>query len=161
MENILIYSAAAEGGPQVRPFSSTPALGLEGIVSKHREHPYRSGPSKVWIKVKNPSAPGVLRFEDGAQVQIRARGRWDLVGSSHPSDEPPDRKRHRHCCIRFGLDRLMQPLLESHRLAPDHHRGVSRGLTGLSVKLLSGASSLIHLAFEPVRSMLGLYKLEP
>jgi bifunctional non-homologous end joining protein LigD len=40
-------------------------LGFEGIVSKHREHPYRSGPSKSWIKVKNPSAPGVLRFEDG------------------------------------------------------------------------------------------------
>ena len=40
-------------------------LGLEGIVSKHREHPYRSGPSKVWLKIKNPLAPGVLRFEDG------------------------------------------------------------------------------------------------
>jgi bifunctional non-homologous end joining protein LigD len=41
-------------------------LGLEGIVSKHREHPYRSGASKAWIKVKNPTAPGVLRFDDGA-----------------------------------------------------------------------------------------------
>jgi ATP-dependent DNA ligase len=39
-------------------------LGLEGIVSKHREHPYRSGSSKVWLKVKNPKAPGVLRFKD-------------------------------------------------------------------------------------------------
>jgi bifunctional non-homologous end joining protein LigD len=39
-------------------------LGFEGIVSKHRQHPYRSGPSKVWIKVKNPKAPGILRFED-------------------------------------------------------------------------------------------------
>jgi ATP-dependent DNA ligase len=39
-------------------------LGCEGIVSKHREHPYRSGPSKAWLKVKNPAAPGVLRFED-------------------------------------------------------------------------------------------------
>jgi hypothetical protein len=38
----------------------------EGIVSKHRQHPYRSGPSKAWLKIKNPSAPGVLRFEDGA-----------------------------------------------------------------------------------------------
>jgi bifunctional non-homologous end joining protein LigD len=40
-------------------------LGFEGIVSKHRGHPYRSGPSKSWLKVKNPKAPGVLRFEDG------------------------------------------------------------------------------------------------
>ena len=39
-------------------------LGFEGIVSKHREHPYRSGPSKAWLKVKNPKAPGVTRFED-------------------------------------------------------------------------------------------------
>jgi bifunctional non-homologous end joining protein LigD len=39
-------------------------LGFEGIVSKHRESPYRSGPSKNWLKVKNPSAPGVLRFKD-------------------------------------------------------------------------------------------------
>jgi bifunctional non-homologous end joining protein LigD len=39
-------------------------LGFEGIVSKHRGHPYRSGPSKSWIKVKNPNAPGVLRFKD-------------------------------------------------------------------------------------------------
>jgi bifunctional non-homologous end joining protein LigD len=39
-------------------------LGFEGIVSKHRKHPYRSGPSKSWIKVKNPNAPGVLRFKD-------------------------------------------------------------------------------------------------
>jgi ATP-dependent DNA ligase len=39
-------------------------MGLEGIVSKRRDHPYRSGPSKAWLKVKNPKAPGVLRFED-------------------------------------------------------------------------------------------------
>jgi ATP-dependent DNA ligase len=38
--------------------------GCEGIVSKHREHPYRSGPSKAWLKIKNPAAPGVLRFQE-------------------------------------------------------------------------------------------------
>ena len=37
-------------------------LGFEGIVSKHRGHPYRSGPSNSWVKVKNPTAPGMLRF---------------------------------------------------------------------------------------------------
>ena len=36
-------------------------LGAEGIVSKHREHPYRAGPSKAWLKTKNPEAPGMLR----------------------------------------------------------------------------------------------------
>jgi ATP-dependent DNA ligase len=39
-------------------------LGFEGIVSKRRDHPCRSGPSKAWIKVKNPTVPGVLRFAD-------------------------------------------------------------------------------------------------
>ena len=45
-------------------FAHACKLGFEGIVSKQREYPYRSGPSKVWLKIKNPKAPGVLRFED-------------------------------------------------------------------------------------------------
>jgi ATP-dependent DNA ligase len=41
-------------------------LKLEGIVSKRRDMPYRSGPTKSWLKVKNPEAPAVLRIkEDG------------------------------------------------------------------------------------------------
>ncbi len=38
-------------------------LGLEGIVCKRRDSAYRSGRSKAWLKVKNPAAPGVTRFE--------------------------------------------------------------------------------------------------
>ena len=33
------------------------AMGLEGIVAKRRDRPYRSGRSPDWIKVKNPDAP--------------------------------------------------------------------------------------------------------
>jgi bifunctional non-homologous end joining protein LigD len=40
-------------------------LGLEGIVSKRLGAPYRSGPSRDWIKVKNPDSPAVLRFRAG------------------------------------------------------------------------------------------------
>ena len=40
-------------------------LGLEGIVSKKLNAPYRSGPSKSWIKVKNPKAPAVTRVLEG------------------------------------------------------------------------------------------------
>jgi ATP-dependent DNA ligase len=48
---------------------STPArracrLGLEGIVSKDRTRPYQSGRSKTWLKIKNPDAPGALRFQE-------------------------------------------------------------------------------------------------
>lgn len=40
-------------------------MGLEGIVSKRRDLPYRSGRAKSWIKVKNPHGPAMQRAEDG------------------------------------------------------------------------------------------------
>jgi bifunctional non-homologous end joining protein LigD len=40
-------------------------MGLEGIVSKRLTAPYRSGPSRDWIKVKNPDGPAMLRFREG------------------------------------------------------------------------------------------------
>jgi ATP-dependent DNA ligase len=36
-------------------------LGFEGIVSKRLNAPYRSGSSRVWLKVKNPDSPAVVR----------------------------------------------------------------------------------------------------
>ena len=36
-------------------------MGLEGIVSKRTDAPYRSGPSKAWLKVKNPASDAVQR----------------------------------------------------------------------------------------------------
>jgi bifunctional non-homologous end joining protein LigD len=38
------------------------AMGLEGIVAKRRDLPYRSGRSKDWITVKNPHAPAATRL---------------------------------------------------------------------------------------------------
>jgi bifunctional non-homologous end joining protein LigD len=37
------------------------AMGLEGIVAKRRDRPYRSGRSPDWVKVKNPNAPAATR----------------------------------------------------------------------------------------------------
>jgi bifunctional non-homologous end joining protein LigD len=34
-------------------------LGLEGIVSKRKDSPYRSGRSPDWLKMKNPEVPAV------------------------------------------------------------------------------------------------------
>jgi bifunctional non-homologous end joining protein LigD len=45
-------------------FAHACRFGAEGIVSKHREHPYRSGPSRAWLKTKNPQAPGMLQFRE-------------------------------------------------------------------------------------------------
>jgi bifunctional non-homologous end joining protein LigD len=36
-------------------------MGLEGIVSKRKDSPYRSGRSPDWLKMKNPAAPAVKR----------------------------------------------------------------------------------------------------
>jgi bifunctional non-homologous end joining protein LigD len=39
-------------------------MGLEGIVSKRKDSPYRSGRSPDWLKMKNPAAPAVKREEE-------------------------------------------------------------------------------------------------
>ena len=49
-------------GPTV--FDHVCRMGLEGIVSKRTDAPYRSGPSKVWIKSKNPANEAVRREQE-------------------------------------------------------------------------------------------------
>ena len=46
-------------GPTV--FAYVCRMGLEGIVSKRVDAPYRSGPSKTWLKSKNPASEAVRR----------------------------------------------------------------------------------------------------
>jgi bifunctional non-homologous end joining protein LigD len=58
------YVEHAEGHGD-RLFETVCKLGLEGIVSKKLDAPYRSGPSKAWIKVKNPKAPAATRVLEG------------------------------------------------------------------------------------------------
>ena len=48
-----------DDGPTV--FRHICRMGLEGIVSKRTDAPYRSGPSKAWVKSKNPVSEAVLR----------------------------------------------------------------------------------------------------
>jgi bifunctional non-homologous end joining protein LigD len=52
-------------GDGVEMFKAICKLGLEGIVSKKLDAPYKSGPSKVWLKIKNPNAPAATRAIDG------------------------------------------------------------------------------------------------
>jgi ATP-dependent DNA ligase len=51
-------------GDGAKVFAHACELGLEGIISKDRTRSYRSGRSNTWLKIKNPQAPGMLRFED-------------------------------------------------------------------------------------------------
>jgi bifunctional non-homologous end joining protein LigD len=46
-------------------FDAVCKFGLEGIVSKRLNSVYRSGPSKTWLKTKNPTFPAATRVEDG------------------------------------------------------------------------------------------------
>ena len=46
-----------EIGPDV--FRHACLMGLEGIVSKHKDQPYRAGRYKRWIKVKNRTSPAM------------------------------------------------------------------------------------------------------
>jgi ATP-dependent DNA ligase len=51
-----------EIGPDL--FRAACNMGLEGLVSKHRDRPYRGGRQKFWIKVKNRRHPAMERVLD-------------------------------------------------------------------------------------------------
>jgi ATP-dependent DNA ligase len=70
-----LASVLAKAGPDLRlnehldqedgeaVFRYACKLGLEGIVSKRKDSPYRSGRSPDWLKMKNPDVPAVKREE--------------------------------------------------------------------------------------------------
>ena len=60
---IAINDHTADDGDAI--FRAACKMGLEGIVSKRRDLPYRSGRAKSWIKVKNPTGPAMQRAKDG------------------------------------------------------------------------------------------------
>jgi hypothetical protein len=63
LEHPSFFLASREhAGFHYLPAASLLVLGLEGIVSKRRDLPYRSGRCKAWIKIKNPASPAVLRI---------------------------------------------------------------------------------------------------
>jgi bifunctional non-homologous end joining protein LigD len=51
-----------EIGPDL--FRKACEFGLEGMVSKRRERPYRAGTSPNWLKVKNPDHPAMQRVKE-------------------------------------------------------------------------------------------------
>ena len=42
-------------------FAAACCIGFEGIVSKRLAAPYRSGPCRDWLNVKNPDSPAMIR----------------------------------------------------------------------------------------------------
>jgi bifunctional non-homologous end joining protein LigD len=83
---ILLNEHFEHDGPTV--FAHACKLGLEGIVSKRKDSPYRSGRTADWIKVKNPASPAVKRDAEGfdwgsvdvpAPVQVPAYPETDML----------------------------------------------------------------------------------
>ena len=62
-DGILLNEHIEDDGELV--FEHACRLGLEGIIAKRIDAPYKSGRCKSWIKVKNPKSPAMLRIEDG------------------------------------------------------------------------------------------------
>jgi ATP-dependent DNA ligase len=60
----ILFSEHFEGDGAML-FAHACKLGLEGIVSKRRDHPYKSGKSQSWVKVKNPDSPAMRRYREG------------------------------------------------------------------------------------------------
>jgi bifunctional non-homologous end joining protein LigD len=56
---ILLNEHVAEDGSTV--FAHACRLGAEGIVSKRIDGTYRSGPCRLWIKVRNPASIAAQR----------------------------------------------------------------------------------------------------
>jgi bifunctional non-homologous end joining protein LigD len=59
-----IFIAPFEDGEiDPRLFPEACKFGLEGFVSKRHDSHYRAGPSKHWVKVKNPKHPAMQRVK--------------------------------------------------------------------------------------------------
>ena len=58
-------------------------LGLEGIVSKRLDSPYRSGPSKTWLKSKNPPCEAVRRERGRLGMARGVNSPERFLGSRH------------------------------------------------------------------------------
>ncbi len=58
------YLEHAEGDGDAM-YEAACRLDLEGILSKRLTAPYKSGPCKSWIKIRNLKSPAYLRIEDG------------------------------------------------------------------------------------------------
>jgi len=58
------YVEHAEGHGE-KMFAAVCDLGLEGIISKRIDAPYRSGLAPSWLKTRNPKAPAATRVLEG------------------------------------------------------------------------------------------------
>jgi bifunctional non-homologous end joining protein LigD len=73
---VLNFAIVARGS---EVYQAACRMGLEGIVSKRIDPPYRSGRSKAWLMIKNPDAPGMLRLKEEDSGQQIGNGPADAA----------------------------------------------------------------------------------
>jgi type IV secretory pathway ATPase VirB11/archaellum biosynthesis ATPase len=85
--DIIILNEAKQGesGPDL--FRAACDIGVEGIVSKHKDRPYRAGRSPHWIKVKNRTSPAMTGRracfdEDRTDLRRRQTSALDRITDS-------------------------------------------------------------------------------
>ena len=61
----------------------------DGVVSKRVDAPYRSGPSKTWLKSKNPASDAVRRERQNALVVMLDIAALIAGLSTHHGKPPP------------------------------------------------------------------------
>jgi ATP dependent DNA ligase domain len=111
---IVLSDHTAEDGALL--FMHACRMGLEGIVSKKLSAPYRSGPSRDWIKVKNPDSPAMIRawFPPTYETSVCSRFRAPLSPSSPAQSSARAARRRR----RAGLlvrSTIVAPVVRPHR----------------------------------------------
>jgi ATP dependent DNA ligase-like protein len=74
-----------EIGPDL--FKAACNMTLAGLVSKRRDSRYRAGPSRDWIKVKNPKSPAMNRAKD--PLKNPTRRAWGCTGRESRSVRRP------------------------------------------------------------------------
>jgi bifunctional non-homologous end joining protein LigD len=58
----IVVSDHMVGSDGAAIYTAACRIGLEGIVCKRVDRPYRSGRSRDWVKIKNPDAPAATRI---------------------------------------------------------------------------------------------------
>ena len=69
-----IFAAPFEQG-EIGPdlFGAACRMGLEGLVSKHRDRAYRGGRCAHWIEIKNRKHPAMSRVMDAFELREHCR----------------------------------------------------------------------------------------
>jgi ATP-dependent DNA ligase len=58
-------------------------MGLKGTVSKRLNAPYRSGPSRDWLKIKNPDSPAMIRARGACAIARHGQTERRVFGELH------------------------------------------------------------------------------